>query len=223
MKLLNVTKFVLGFGEVNAGTVPTEPIDVAMLKRLAGVVAEATTAFENYDYARSLERTESFFWWFCDDYVELVKSRAYATHSEEGAASARAALARALSTIQRLFAPILPFATEEVWSWWKEGSVHRAQWPTTAELTDGTSGDADDAFIEAVGGTIALIRRAKTEAKVSQRVAVEKAVVSGSPAAVAAIKAGWADIADAGSVQSVEFVETNGDITVDVTLAPPAE
>ena len=223
MKLLNVTKFVLGFGDVDGNAVPTEPIDVAMLKRLAGVVQEATNAFENYDYARSLERTESFFWWFCDDYVELVKSRAYATHGEEGAASARAALARALSTIQRLFAPILPFATEEVWSWWQTGSVHRAQWPTVAELTAGTSGDADDAFIDAVGGALALIRRSKTEAKVSQRVAVAKAVISGSAAAVAAIKAGWADIADAGSVQSVEFAETNGDITVDVTLAPPAE
>jgi len=222
-KLLNVTKFVLGFGEVDGNAVPTEPIDIAMLKRLAGVVQEATTAFENYDYARSLERTESLFWWFCDDYVELVKSRAYATHGEEGAASARAALARALSTIQRLFAPILPFATEEVWSWWQTGSVHRAQWPTAAELTAGTSGDADDSFIDAVGGALALIRRSKTEAKVSQRVAVEKAVIGGSAAAVAAIKAGWADIADAGSVQSVEFTETNGDITVDVTLAPPAE
>ena len=223
MKLLNVTKFVLGFGEVDGNAVPTEPIDVAMLKRLAAVVQEATTAFENYDYARSLERTESFFWWFCDDYVELVKSRAYATHGEEGAASARAALARALSTIQRLFAPVLPFATEEVWSWWREGSVHRSQWPTAAELTAGTTGDADDSFIDAVGGTIALIRRSKTEAKVSQRVAVTGAVVSGSASAIAAIKAGWADIADAGSVQSVEFVERDGDITVNVTLAPPAE
>ena len=122
-----------------------------------------------------------------------------------------------------MFAPILPFATEEVWSWWKEGSVHRAQWPTTAELTDGTSGDADDAFIEAVGGTIALIRRAKTEAKVSQRVAVERAVISGRSEIIAAVRAGWADVADAGSVQSVEYVQTDTDIAVDVTLAPPAE
>ena len=223
MKLLNVTKFVLGFGEVDASAVPTEQIDVAMLRRLAAVVEESTAAFENYDYARSLERTESFFWWFCDDYVELVKSRAYATHSEEGAASARAALSRALSTLQRLFAPILPFASEEAWSWWQDGSVHRAAWPTAHGLTEDTTGDADENFLDAVCGAIALVRRAKTEAKTSQRTAVDKAVVSGTAATVAAVRAGWQDIADAGSVLAVEWAEKDGELSVDVTLAPPSE
>ena len=114
-------------------------------------------------------------------------------------------------------------STEEVWSWWQDGSVHRSPWPTSAELTTGTSGDADDAFIEAVGAALALIRRAKTEAKVSQRVAVERAVISGPSDVIAAVRAGWADVADAGSVQSVEYVQTDLDIAVDVTLAPPAE
>ena len=224
MKLLNVTKFVLGFGEADATVAPTHAIDRAMLRRLAGVVDEATVAFEQYDYARALERTESFFWWFCDDYVELVKSRAYATRGDDGAASARSALARALSTLQRLFAPFLPFASEEVWSWWQTGSVHRAQWPITGDLVH----DVDDAFgedfIEAVCGAIGLIRRAKTEAKVSQRAEVESAVVSASATAVAAITEGWDDIADAGSVRSwtAQTVDAN-EITVDVKLAPVAE
>jgi valyl-tRNA synthetase len=218
-KLLNVTKFVLGFGEADAGAVPTHPLDVAMLARLAAVVDEATGAFENYDYARSLERTESFFWWFCDDYVELVKSRAYATHGEEGAASARAALARALSALQRLLAPILPFVTEEVWSWWQDGSVHRAAWPVATELTVGTTATDSEALIESVCGTLALVRRAKTEAKVSQRAAVARAVVSAQAQVLGSVRAGWADIADAGSVAEVEFVESAGDLDVSVTLA----
>ena len=229
MKLLNVTKFVLGFGEADVTAVPTVAIDIAMLKRLSGVVDECTAAFEAFDYARALERTESFFWWFCDDYVELVKTRAYETHSAEGAASARAALNRALSTLQRLFAPLLPFATEEAWCWWQSGSVHRAAWPTTSELTAGCDTNPDhafhtDAFIDAVCGTLVAIRRAKTEAKVSQRAVVESAIISAPVDAVAAITEGWPDIADAGSVAqwSVAATDTT-DISVDVTLAPTPE
>jgi valyl-tRNA synthetase len=229
MKLLNVTKFVLGFGEADATAVPTVAIDIAMLKRLSGVVDECTAAFEAFDYARALERTESFFWWFCDDYVELVKTRAYETHSAEGAASARAALNRALSTLQRLFAPLLPFATEEAWRWWQSGSVHRALWPTTSELTVGCDTDANhsfhtDAFIDAVCGTLVAIRRAKTEAKVTQRAVVESAIISASADAVAAITEGWPDIADAGSVAQWSVAATDAtDISVDVTLAPTPE
>ena len=224
-KLLNVTKFVLGFGDADETISPSHDIDAAMLRRLAAVVVECTTAFENYDYARVLERTESFFWWFCDDYVELVKTRAYGEGgSVEGAASARAALRRALSTLQRLFAPILPFATEEVWNWWQSGSIHATAWPTTAELTAGLSGDADDAFIDAVCGTLALIRRAKTEAKVSQRAVVELAAITATDAGAKAISDGWEDIANAGSVSNWTItVADSAEISVAVTLAPPAE
>jgi valyl-tRNA synthetase len=116
-KLLNATKFVLGAGPVTEGAMPTQPIDIAMLQRLNDVINEATTGFESYDYARALERTEAFFWWFCDDYLELVKTRAY--DADEFAMSARVALQRALSAMQRLFAPHIPFATEEVWGWWQ--------------------------------------------------------------------------------------------------------
>ncbi|MFM8722891.1 MAG: class I tRNA ligase family protein, partial [Acidimicrobiaceae bacterium] len=79
-KLLNLTKFVLGAGASDASTVSAQPVDLvdqAMLVRLSEVVDAATVALEQFDYARALERTEAFFWWFCDDYVELVKTRAY--------------------------------------------------------------------------------------------------------------------------------------------------
>ena len=220
-KLLNVSKFVLGIGEVADDVVPTEAIDVAMLHRLAGVVDEATAAFEAFDYARVLERTEEFFWWFCDDYVELVKTRGYLSHSEEGAMSARAALRRALSTLQRLLAPLLPFVTEEVWNWWQTGSVHQSQWPTTNELTLGLTSGPNEELLDAICGAIGVIRRAKTEAKVSQRAVVTEASFVASIDAASAISAGWADIADAGSVEkwSISTADTN-EITVNVTLAP---
>jgi valyl-tRNA synthetase len=220
-KLLNVSKFVLGIGEVTDDVVPTEAIDVAMLHRLAGVVDEATAAFEAFDYARVLERTEEFFWWFCDDYVELVKTRGYLSHSEEGAMSARAALRRALSTLQRLLAPLLPFVTEEVWNWWQTGSVHQSQWPTTNELKIGLTSGPNEELLDAICGAIGVIRRAKTEAKVSQRAVVTEASFVASIDAASAITAGWADIADAGSVEkwSISTADTN-EITVNVTLAP---
>jgi valyl-tRNA synthetase len=221
-KLLNASKFVLGFGDADITIEPTHAVDQAMLQRLADVVDEATKAFESYDYARALERTESFFWWFCDDYVELVKTRAYATHGEDGALSARVALRRALSALHRLFAPILPFVTEEVWSWWQEGSVHRAPWPQRNELHGTGFTVHPDSFLDPVCATLGEIRRAKTEAKVSQRAVVSNVVVTGSEAAIGAITDAWPDIADAGSVQnwSTQIDEARTEPSVQVTLAP---
>ena len=223
-KILNVTKFVLGFGDADESVAPTEQVDCAMLHRLAAVVEECTTAFEAFDYARALERTETFFWWFCDDYVELVKTRAYSEDSPEGSLSARIALRRALSTLQRLFAPLLPFATEEVWNWWQTGSVHHAQWPTSAELTASISTSPDEALLNAVCTTLAIIRRSKTEAKVSQRQGVDMASITASADAARAITAGWIDIANAGSVAQWEIaISENAEIAVVVTLAPVAQ
>src|SRR5690606_5717269 len=96
----------------------------AMLGALGSVIAAATAALEAYDHTRALETVETLFWTFCDDYVELVKERAYDgaplgepidPHSEcsPAAASARSTLVQALDAFLGLFAPVLPFATEE--------------------------------------------------------------------------------------------------------------
>ncbi|HZD22268.1 MAG TPA: valine--tRNA ligase, partial [Acidimicrobiia bacterium] len=138
IKILNASKFALRFSDTNVDpSAITSGLDRSMLAGLAETVAGATEAFEVYDYARAFEITERSFWNWTDNYLELVKTRAY----DGGAAaeSAHAALQLALSVYQRLFAPFLPFVAEEVWSWWREGSVHRAVWPTADEF-DGLTG-----------------------------------------------------------------------------------
>ena len=222
LKLLNASKFVLGFGEPApaASDVPLVLLDQAMLARLADAVDECTAAFEAFDYTRALERAESFFWWFCDDYVELVKTRAYDTEHPAGRGSALVALRAALTVVHRLFAPFLPFVTDEVWGWWQVGSIHVAPWPTRAELIAPGPDPVDhETAIGAVGEVLAQVRRAKTEAKLSQRAAVERLVVHGSPEIIAAITAGIADLRDAGSIAEIEFVPA-GELACDVTLAP---
>jgi valyl-tRNA synthetase len=218
-KLLNVTKFVLQFGapsndrSLDEGV--TDPIDRSMLAKLDAVIVEATDAFEVFDYARALERTESFFWWFCDDYVELVKGRTYDAERPDSADSAKRALREALGVIQRLFAPTLPFASEEAWRWWHPTSVHLAPWPT---VVGGTEPFGDPTLIDAPIEVLTQVRRSKTEAKRSQRATVAHLVVAAPPELHTALEAGRDDLADAGSIEALEFVDGDA-IATTVTLA----
>jgi len=198
IKILNAAKFVLGFEPAEPEAV-SEPLDASMLAALARVVEEATAAFEAYDHARALELVESFFWTFCDDYLELVKERA---HGEgPGARSASAALRLALSALLRLFAPYLPYATEEAWSWWQEGSIHLASWPAVQELP--VSGEAR--LLELAGTVLIGVRRAKTDAKLSQRAAVARATVECPAEELALLQQAAADLRDVGRIQELEL------------------
>jgi valyl-tRNA synthetase len=216
-KLLNATKFVLTFPQPDVDAKPTHPVDLAMLARVAETVREATVAFDQYDYARALERTEAMFWWFCDDYVELVKGRVYNSQGPDASGSAISALRLALSALQRLLAPFMPFTTETVWRWWQNGSVHTATWPTTAEL--GPIGDS--AILDPIGEILSQVRRAKTDAKTSQKTAVTEATVSATEAVLTAFELGRGDLSDAGSVRSWVTVASTNETTVSAVLAPP--
>jgi len=201
IKVLNASRFVLGRpGPDSPSMAVTEPVDRALLRRLGAVVEDATDALERYDYARALERTESFFWSFCDDYVELVKSRAYGT-SGGAAASAGTTLRTALSVQLRLFAPFLPFVTEEVWSWWQEGSIHLAPWPGTAELAvAGGGAETDELALTVTMEVLGAVRRAKTEAKRSMRAPVDQLVVVDTPDRLDALRLVTSDLVEAGSI-----------------------
>ncbi len=227
MKVLNASKFVLaseeqyGLGADARLLDPSlviEDLDLAMLRRLRQVVEEATAHFEAYDYASALEVTEKFFWDFCDDYLELVKERA--RRDDTGGRSAKAAFVLALSVQLRLLAPFLPYVTEEAWSWWQEGSIHRAAWPEAD--VDLATAPADPHLMATAAEALAGIRGAKSVAKVSQRTEVTAVSVRASQEALDLLVRALDDVKAAGRVvgefELVADGATDG-LQVEATLA----
>ncbi|MDR1188639.1 MAG: valine--tRNA ligase [Bifidobacteriaceae bacterium] len=248
IKILNASKFALSFlaeqpAEPELGTVPnsgsqssttpdlltldpavvTDPLDQSMLAALGQVIATATEALENYDHTRALEVTETFFWTFCDDYIELVKSRVHGGAGPDGAASARTALGLALSVLLRLFAPFQPFATEEVWSWWHADSVHRQAWPAASELRADSTATGDPQILAVAGGVLGALRKAKSEAKVSMRTEIREATVAIPAGWTAAAVAAKADVMAAGRARELVLAasDTEAIELVAADLVPP--
>jgi valyl-tRNA synthetase len=217
IKVLNASRFVLSRLAAGEGDAPRDPLDRAMLAQLDQVVAEAGAALEAYDHTRALERTESFFWRFCDDYLELVKDRAYGARGEAARASGAAALSQALSTLLRLLAPFLPYVTEEVWSWWQEDSIHLAPWPEPL----GAGGDLGDPLpLEVAGQVLSAVRRAKSQAGRSMRSPVARVVVRDLPERLAALALVSDDLRAAGAIAELERTPADA-FDVEVALAPP--
>ena len=226
MKVLNASKFVLGFGDADAqiDTMQiTNSLDLAMIRRLRQVIGEATDAFAAYEYTSALETTERFFWTFCDDYLELVKERAYRPAGDPGGDSARGALLAASSVLQRLLAPFMPFVTEEVWSWSHDGSIHRAAWPEPN--VDLPSVPQNPNVLVATAEALAGVRGAKSTAKVSMRTEVTALTLHGSAERLALVRRAVDDLRAAGCVTGeITFEPTTIDtipdtITATATLA----
>jgi valyl-tRNA synthetase len=207
IKLLNASKFALGRAEPRSAI--SAPVDRGMLTSLARLVADSTEQLEAYHYATVLERAERWFWSFCDDYLELVKNRRYGAQGEALAGSANSALVVALGSILRVFAPFLPFVTEEVWSWWRDGSVHRAPWPTAAELEAHIGGaDSEGAVaLERAALVLGEVRKAKSEGKRPLSTPVTRLVVHDTAVNLAALRTSLVDVESAGYIQSTELVE----------------
>ncbi|WP_420444906.1 valine--tRNA ligase [Candidatus Poriferisodalis sp.] len=231
IKLLNAARFAL---TLTGGATPDDAaspgdrdtavrntLDAALLAELAELVRVATDAFENFDYARALERSEQFFWRFTDDYVELAKGRAYGGQGAEAAADAHLTLTVALDVLLRLFAPFLPFVTEEIWSWWRPGSVHQSDWPDADEIAALVPEASAGAF-GLTASVLSEVRRAKTEARRSLRVPAERVVVSASDADVAVLQRTQSDLIDAGRIEKLSFATDDAlaHPTVSVVLAP---
>ena len=199
IKVLNASKFALTMGGEGAAidldpALVTVPLDRSVLAALASVIDEASAALAAYEHSRALEVTESFFWTFCDDYLELVKERAYnrdGAWDEASAASARAALAIVIDNVVRLLAPYLPYVTEEVWSWYREGSVHTAPWPVSSDLA---AAQGDPSVLQAASSALIALRRVKSEAKVSPRTPFLAVTVRAPQAQVEALESVKGDL-----------------------------
>jgi valyl-tRNA synthetase len=217
-KLLHAARFVLTLDGRAAGQA-TEALDRAMLAGLAGVVDEATAAFEAYEPANALEAGEGFFWTFCDHYLELVKGRAYGEAGPAGQASAVGALRLALDTMVRLFAPVLPFVTEEVWSWWHDSSVHASPWPEGGPLRAATGVEGPTPLaLEAATAVLTEVRRAKTTAKQSLRTPVARVEVTDHPDRLAALSEAADDLRRAGTIADLALLGPADTLTVRVEL-----
>jgi len=178
-----------------------------MLSRLATLEADVTRALDDYDYTRALMATETFFWEFCDDYVELVKSRRYGDFGAEAAGSAATSVETALSVMLRLLAPYLPFVTDEVWSWWQPGSVHVSTWPTEAEVHAISARDDDaEAVMNDVRVLLGALRKKKSEAKRPMKAKIARAVVYHSAGVIERLKLAERDLAAAAGVAAFVWV-----------------
>jgi valyl-tRNA synthetase len=225
VKLLNASKFALADLPEPAQAL-AHPLDRALIARLADVVDSATESFGGYDYARALERTERFFWWYCDNYLELVKGRRYDAGSSSparaGRGSASLALQTSLSVFQRLFAPFLPFVCEEVWSWWQSGSVHRARWPDPSELRRIAAGAGEEngeaLALDVTADVLHEVRKAKSGAGVPMRAGVERVKVRDTAERLRALELGSDDLRSAGSIELLEVAEAP-EFAVEVVLA----
>jgi valyl-tRNA synthetase len=204
-KLFNASKFVMGrFEGIDPATLGpervTHELDRAVVSEFRPVLDRALRAFAEFDYAGALQMTEDFFWQtFCDNYVELAKERTYEEDLSEGRLSAAATLRLVHRALVRLFAPFMPYLTEEVWSWCYAGdpgmaeSVHRSPWPMVDEFAAIPAPAAEDTYPAALA-VIDAVRKAKAEASMSMKAPVACVTVTVRPEHMEAIEAAKADV-----------------------------
>ncbi len=217
IKLLNASKFSLSLNATLNNADVTQSVDHALLNKLAQVVETATTSFDKYDYTRALEVAETFFWAFTDDYVELVKERTYGNQGEAAANSARAALGITTHTLLKLFAPFIPFVTEEVWSWWQEGSIHLQSWPKSSEIITNKSVGMDP--LNNVTWILSEVRKVKTENKQSMKAEVKILEIWAKAEVIDQVKDAQKDLIAAGNIKDLKLNVADSDIKVKVELA----
>jgi len=216
VKILNASKFALSLNATLKKDDVKLEVDHALLNKLAQVVETASKAFEKYDYTKALEVTETFFWSFTDDYVELVKERTYGKQGEVSANSAKAALGITIHTLLKLFAPFVPFVSEEVWSWWQKDSVHLQSWPKPEEISANKNIKVEN--LELVTKVLAEIRKAKTEKQLSMKAEVFDLVINSNNEGIEILKKAEKDLIAAGNIKNLTYKTQNEELELEIKL-----
>jgi len=209
MKIFNASKFVFTIVASSGIDVKsdylkniTNPTDLSWLSKLSEVVEQATKNFLNNDYYLSLEVTEKCFWDFCDNYLEIVKGRAYDVNDR----SAVSSLILTLDTFIKLFAPFCPFIAEEIFQMrsWKidsELSVHNQKWPEVSMFKGVTAVDSSLLY-DALVQISTEIRKAKTAAGKTLKTPVSNLEVAVPDNVMVLLKGVETDIKNVGRVNA---------------------
>ncbi len=169
-KLWNASKFVIMNLKDYKLEKPKklEKIDFWVLQKVSELSNEVRNLYEEYNIAEARKKIELFFWHdFCDNYLEIIKNRIYNKKGREKE-SAQYTLYHTLLTILKLFSPITPFITEEIYQnyfkeYEKEKSIHISKWPTFDIKKNKDVEELGNLFIE----ILQKVRKYKTEKKVS--------------------------------------------------------
>lgn len=166
-KILNATNFIFMNLKHQAKQPKLIETDRLFLAQLNKLINSATKAFDEYNYSRAKLESEQFFWRvFADNYLEIVKKRVY-SGTEEEKSSAFYTLYHTLLAILKLFSPITPFITEEIYQnhfkkYEKESSVHISSWPERVKIKENKN---DEIIWSKLIEIIGKVRQAKSEAK----------------------------------------------------------
>lgn len=226
LKLFNAAKFVLIQIPENSTLQEsiktdhiTQPVDQAWLAKMRTLIEKSTEAFERFDYAQSLQLTESVFWLFCDDYLELVKARAYQEKELPSGQSAIASLLLTLKIFLRLLAPSMPFITEEIWSWSfadNHSSIHKTHWPIVQELHHIIF---EETLMDIAFDILRQVRTTKSQAQKGMKWPVESLKVSGKDDQLNLVTLAEHDLKNACSFATLEK-SSSDQLLIEVTLAP---
>jgi valyl-tRNA synthetase len=232
-KLFNASKFAIGrFADIDPGQLGPGKIsaeaDRAVIAELRPLLERVTQAFDEFDYAQALQLTEEFFWrTFCDNYLELAKSRTYDEGLTPGRLSAAATLRLLHRTLLRLFAPFLPFLTEEIWSWayapdhGMSESIHTSPWPDPAEFASIPAPEHPETW-EATIVVVDAVRKAKADANKSMKAPVKQIAITAEARTLNSLQNTLDDIIGMLHIQHVEQTigpPDNGLAAVQTTMA----
>lgn len=210
-KIFNAAKFVLAHEHVSASI--TYPIDRVFMSRLANLVRYATSNFENYQHQAALAETERFFWTaFTDLFIEMTRARAQGVLGAEAQGSAISALYLGLNVLLRLFAPFLPYITEEIWSWSMAGmtghsSIHKAPWPDRDFPR--IEPYEDDSILDIANNSLFVINKERSQAGVSSAREIRYAVLAASPTTLNTLAKISEDVRLAARVHELSIVQDN--------------